>query len=79
MKTIIENSTNISKYIFEDNVELSLESDRINTPNFIIGDMNSSNSTVLESVEPPSDWIGGKYTYSDSTWALNPDWIEPPE
>lgn len=77
MKTIIENSTDISKYIFEDDVEITLDESTITTPDFTIADMNSSNATVVEGVTPPADWVGCKYLYADSEWVLNPDWIEP--
>jgi len=77
MKTIIENATDISKYIFEDDVEIALDETSITTPGFIIADMNSSNATVVEDVTPPEDWTGCKYLYADTEWELNPDWIEP--
>jgi hypothetical protein len=77
MKTIIENATDISKYIFEDDVEITLDETTITTPDFIIADMNSSNATVVEDVTPPEDWMGCKYLYADTEWALNPDWIDP--
>jgi hypothetical protein len=77
MKTIIRNENNWSLYIFEDSVSLSVNSDSITTPNFIIGDLNSSNVTVVENVTPPSDWTGCKYIYADSTWTLNSEWTEP--
>lgn len=77
MKTIIENATDISKYIFEDDVEIALDETCITTPGFIIADMNSSNATVVEDVTPPEDWTGCKYLYADTEWELNPDWIEP--
>lgn len=77
MKTIVETSTGLSKYIFENSVELNINSDNTVTPNFIIGDMNSSNSTLHEGVTPPEDWTGNKYTFNGTTWTLNPDWVEP--
>lgn len=77
MKTIVENSTNISKYIFEDSAALSFTSTSIVTPNFIIGDLNSNNATLVEGITPPADWTGCKYIYADSTWTLNPAWEAP--
>lgn len=77
MKTIIENATDISKYIFEDDVEITLDETTIITPELIIADMDSSNATVVEGVTPPADWMGCKYLYADSEWVLNPEWIEP--
>tara|TARA_Y100000389_G_scaffold204541_1_gene257840 strand:- start:3352 stop:3606 length:255 start_codon:yes stop_codon:yes gene_type:complete len=77
MKTIIEIATDISKYIFEDDAEVSLDSDSITTPSFIVADMNSSTAELVEDVTPPADWMGCKYLYADSEWELNPDWVEP--
>jgi len=79
MKTIIETSTNISKYTFDDAHDLVVTAENITCPHFIIGDMNSSNATIVEGVTPPADWVGCKYTYSDSTWTVNPDYVEPVE
>lgn len=77
MKTIVHNETKLSKYIFEDAVAISIESDKIVTPNFIIGDLNTSNSSLIESVTAPEDWSGNKYTFENDTWTLNPDWVDP--
>ena len=77
MKTIIHNDSKLSKYIFEDSVSITMEADKIITPNFIIGDLSASNSTMIESVEPPEDWSGNKYTFENDTWTLNPDWVDP--
>lgn len=77
MKTIITNENNWSLYIFENSVSVSMNSDSITTPDFIIGDLNSSNATMVENVTPPSDWTGCKYIYADSTWTLNPEWTDP--
>jgi hypothetical protein len=77
MKTIIDTQNNWSKYIFEDDISLSIEADRIVTPDFIIGDLNSNNASIIENVTPPSDWTGCKYIYADSTWTLNSEWTDP--
>jgi polyribonucleotide nucleotidyltransferase len=79
MKTIIETSTNISKYTFDDAHDLVVTADNITCPHFIIGDMNSSNATIVEGVTPPADWVGCKYTYVDSTWTINPNYEEETE
>ena len=77
MKTIVETTTGLSKYVFEDAAEVAMSSDNIVTPNFIIGDLNSNNSTMHEGVTPPDDWMGNKYTFDGTTWTANPDWVEP--
>jgi len=81
MKTIVETATGLSKYLLEDNVTIVLNADHVvvgDPAKFIIGDLNSSNATVTESVtDAPSDWAGNKYTFDGTTWTQNPDWVEP--
>jgi hypothetical protein len=79
MKTIVQNENNYSSYVFEDDTEVTISSDNIITPNFIISDLNSSNATMHENVTPPNDWVGNKYTFNGTTWAANPDWVDPTE
>lgn len=81
MKTIVETATGLSKYLLEDGVTIVLNADHVvvgDPAKFIIGDLNSDNATVTESVtDAPSDWAGNKYTFDGTTWAQNPDWVEP--
>lgn len=80
MKIIVETATNIVKYAFSNELDISIESDKIVTPNFIIVDLNSSLVTFIENVENiPSDYIGDKYTYLNETWTIREDWVEPEE
>jgi len=76
MKTIVENSTNLSKFIFEDDVEITIGSDYITTPNFRVFDLKSTNATMHENVTPPDDWYGNKYTFDGATWTVNPNWTD---
>jgi len=76
MKTIIENSTNQSKYIFADDAVVTLSEQNIVTPDFIIGDLNSTNATLIEGVSLPDDYVGCKYLYDAGEWTLNPDWVD---
>ena len=49
MKTIVETSTNISKYLLEDSVSVVMSTDQIivgDPPQFIIADMDNNNSTL---------------------------------
>jgi len=81
MKTIVETSSGLSKYLLADDVALSATAQDITVGDpaqFIIGDLNSGNATVYESVtDAPTDWTGNKYFYDGATWTLNPDWIDP--
>ena len=73
-KTIIQNATKQSSYIFEDDVAIQLTDSTIITPNFIIGDLNSGNATLVTDVTPPADWYGNKYLYEDGVWTQDPNW-----
>lgn len=80
MKTIVENTTNLSKYLFDDAEVVVLNEDNIvvgDPVKFIIGDLNASTATVYEGVTAPADWIGNKYTFDGADWALNPTWVDP--
>jgi len=79
MQTITFNDSNISTYIFEDDVTISSTVDDITTPSFIIGDMNSDNATVHTGVTPPNDWMGGKYKFDGINWETNNNWDDPHE
>jgi hypothetical protein len=79
MKTIIS-ANNLSKYILEDNTQVTFESDCIKVGSlddldFTISDLNSNNSTLIENIAPPDDWYGNKYFYNNG-FVLNPDWID---
>lgn len=81
MKTIVETATGLSKYLLEDNVSVTVNSDHIvvgDPAEFIIGDLNSDNATVYENLaNTRSDWVGNKYTFDGTTWTQNPEWVEP--
>ena len=88
MQTITNSHTHKSLFIFEDNDEVIINSNNIVCPEFIIGDMNSSNTEIHSGVTPPDDWVGSKYllqiVYNADgtetlTWSANPDWVEPEE
>ena len=76
MKIIVSNESKVAYYVFDDSYELIVEETRTTTPNFIIGDMGSANSTVYENItDVPEDWENDKYIYDDSAepkWSLVP-------
>jgi hypothetical protein len=81
MKTIVETASSLSKYLLADDVVVTLNADTIivgEPPQFIVADLNAGNAVVYEGVTAPADWMGNKYTFDGSVWALNPDWVEPP-
>tara|TARA_A100001391_G_scaffold33784_1_gene18316 strand:+ start:2105 stop:2371 length:267 start_codon:yes stop_codon:yes gene_type:complete len=86
MKTITENTTKLSKYLFEDSKAVAMDSEKItvgdpSSPDFFIADLNSSNATLTENVtDAPSNWSGNRYTYdpsADPKWVANSDWVDP--
>jgi hypothetical protein len=81
MKTIVETSSGLSKYLLADDVTITATADNITVGDpaqFIIGDLNSTTVTVTDNVtNAPDDWTGNKYTFDGTTWTLNPDWVDP--
>lgn len=79
MKTILD-AQNCSKYLLEDDKNVTVKDDCIEVGSpveFIIGDLNSSNATLIEGVTEPDDWYGCKYNYVNGAWELCSDWIDP--
>jgi len=77
MQTITFNDTTLSPYTFADEDVLTATTTNITCPDFIIGDMNSTNATIHTAVTPPDDWQGNKYLFDGSAWTLNPNWTDP--
>lgn len=80
MKTIVENTTRLSKYLLNDAESVVLNENTIvvgNPAKFIVGDLNASTVTVYEGVTAPADWIGNKYIFDGTEWTLNPEWVDP--
>ncbi len=78
MKILIRKDTKISYYMWDNDVEVTMDSENtyISSPNLIppkqsIGDMNSNNAEIIENVEPPADWTRLKYTYDGGEWAIS--------
>ena len=83
MKTIVETSTKLSKYLLADDVVITATANDITVGDpaqFIIADLNSGNATITENVtNAPEDWMGNKYKLDGTTWSANPDWVDPTE
>ena len=81
MKTIVETSSGLSKYLLADDVTIISNSDMIHVGDpveFSIGDLNSTTVTITDNVtNAPADWTGNKYFFDGTTWTLNPDWVDP--
>ena len=81
MKTIVETSSGLSKYLLADDVTITATAENITVGDpaqFIIGDLNSTTVTVTDNVSnAPADWTGNKYFFDGTSWTLNPDWVDP--
>ena len=81
MKTIVETSSKLSKYLLADDVTIVSNSDMIHVGDpieFSIGDLNSGTVTITENVtNAPSNWSGNRYKFDGTTWTANPDWVDP--
>jgi hypothetical protein len=81
MKTIVETSSGLSKYLLADDVTIIATAQDITVGDpaqFIIGDLNSTTVTVTDNVtNAPEDWTGNKYFFDGTTWTLNPSWVDP--
>ena len=81
MKTIVETSTKLSKYLLADNVALTETTENITVGDpaqFIIGDLNSTTVTITDNVtNAPANWTGNRYKFDGTNWTANPDWVDP--
>jgi uncharacterized membrane protein YvbJ len=88
VKVITETATKVAKYLLDDNVTVTLESNRIvlgdlSDPDEYIADLNSGNATLHTGATGPVDgdgnstWYGCKYTFDGTTWAEVPGWVQP--
>lgn len=69
-KIIISNG--YIKYAFDQDLELIFLQDRILTPDFVIGDLNSGNSILIENIESvPEDFECDLYIYQDGEFIYN--------
>lgn len=82
MKTVCQKDTNISLYLFEDDVKITLHPDQMvvgDLTQIIVSDCNVANVELHQNVNDPGNWVGWKYLHNGENWSLNPDYIEPPK
>ena len=82
MKTIVENSTKLSKFLYPDDKEILMGEDKItigpvDNPELYVGCHNVVDCTLYENVTEPDDWYGNKYTFEDGVFTSVEDWIDP--
>jgi len=78
MQTIVRKETNISLYYLTDSKTVDITSTEITiseggTPELIIQDCTTSNSTLHTGVDAKSDYWGWKYKHDGSAWSANTD------
>ena len=86
MRIIVETSSGLAKYALADEINLFSTATEITVSEtvdgedvvkFIIADLNSTTVTVTDSVTNlPEEWVGNKYTFDGTAWALNPNWVD---
>ena len=79
MKTIVRKSDNVSLYLYDNDKEITLESNRTvigptDNPELYISDCNSSNVEIHTDVANKSDYWGRKYKHDGSSWSVNSDY-----
>ena len=83
MKAIIHNESKLCIQAFDDSTEIHFLDDRILVgSDYVIGDLNVSNSTLVENVTLPADYFAGKYIYDSEQaepWSVDENWVEPEE
>ena len=97
MKTIIENSTKLSKYLLDDATPVTFLANQINVGDpsnldFIIGDLNEGNASLVEGVPVATDGPAVTVAYAgnfrspevEDTWVGNKflydgGWVANPE
>ena len=85
VKTITENATKLSKYLFDDSKAVSMGSDKItigdpSDPDFYIGDLNSGNATLLKTsrMRRLIGWgVSTPTTPPQTLNGANSDWEDP--
>ncbi len=80
MKTLVRKDTNISLYLWADNITVNIGSESTvvgdpSNPTMLIMDCDTSNAVLHTSVDDKSDWYGWKYKHDGSAWSTNADWV----
>lgn len=79
MQLIVRNGSNVVLYMLNDAEKVSIGTDSTvigNPATRIIQDCTSGNSTLVQGVTDPGDWVGWKYLWTGA-WELNPDYTPP--
>ena len=74
MKTIVETSTGVSVYLFNDEAAPEItEAHVVFNGDIVDVQLNSTNASIVENISPPENWIGRKYILNNGEWSQNPN------
>ena len=74
MKTIVETSTGVSVYLFNDEAAPEITEAHVTFNGDVVDvQLNSTNASIVENISPPEDWIGRKYILNNGEWSQNPN------
>jgi hypothetical protein len=74
MKTIVETSTGVSVYLFNDENSPEITAEHVVFNGEVVDtQLNSSNANLVENIAAPDDWIGRKYILNNGEWTQNPN------
>ena len=74
MKTIVETSTGVSVYMFNDDGAPEITKENVIFDGDVVDiQLNSTNANIVENISPPDDWIGRKYILNNGEWSQNPN------
>ena len=74
MKTLIDKTTKVAHFLWEDSQVVEMKTNMIQIGNpveFNIEFLDSSSGELIENVSDPSDFWGGKYKYVEGQWVNN--------
>lgn len=77
MKILVENETNLCKYVWEDGYDVTQTESSTTTDEQTILDMTINNSTIYDGVILPEDFLVNKYFYDGESFTLNEQYVDP--
>jgi hypothetical protein len=77
MKILVENETNLCKFIWDNGYTVTQTDTSTTTDEQNILDMTIDNSTIYDDVTPPEDFAVNKYFYDGQNFTLNEEYIDP--
>jgi hypothetical protein len=69
MKTLVNNSTNVSIFLWPEDLSVSLNENGLLVDNQeFLPEYTNNKYSIISMYETPDDWIGDKYFLKDGTW-----------